>query len=112
MTSVANRGEITERSVNRVSRSVESTDEIVENYDKKTTVRKPSGRHTQKSTKDDVMIIVQQLQDERVYDRIPGRCHSVFSKMKNDLLDSLVMGKFKVWVTKSIKTFSKKHYYK
>ena len=51
---------------------MESTDEIVENYDKKTTVRKPSGRHTQKSTKDDVMIIVQQLQAERVYDRIPG----------------------------------------
>ena len=106
------RGEITERSVNRVSRSVESTDEIVENYDKKTTVRKPSGRHTQKSTKDDVMIIVQQLQAERVYDRIPGRCHSAFPKIKNDLLDSLDMGKFKVWVTKSIKTFSKKHYYK
>jgi L1 cell adhesion molecule like protein len=106
------RGEITERSVNRVGRSVESTDEIVGNYDKKTAVRKPSGRHTQKSTTDDVMIIVEQLQDANVYDRIPGRCHNAFPDMKNDMLDELDMSKFNGWVSKSLKTFSKKHYYK
>ncbi len=91
---------------------MESTDDIVANYDKITAVRKPSGRHTQKSTKDDVMIIIKQMQDRNAYDHIPGRSHNAFSNMKNDMLDKLDMSKFKVWVSNSLKTFSKKHYYK
>lgn len=105
------RGEITDKSIDRFSRSVKSTDEIILNYDKNTAVRKPSGRHTQKSPKDDGMVIVEQLREANVYDFIPGRCRNGSPVMEYYILDKIDMGNFKIWVNKSLKTFSQKHYY-
>lgn len=106
------RGEITDRSIDRVSRSVESTNAILDSYDNNTAVRRPSGRHTRRSTEEDVMLLVEHLQEADVYSSIPGRFHLAFPKMKHNLFEAMDMGRLKSWISNSIKKFSKKNYYK
>ena len=53
------KGEITDKTITRISRSTEPTDEILLNYDSNTSVRRPSGRHTRQSPKDDILAIVE-----------------------------------------------------
>ena len=55
------RGEITDRSITRVSRGVEGSQSVLRSFDKFSSVTKPSGRHTQLSTKDDVSALVEHL---------------------------------------------------
>ena len=105
------RGEITDKSIARVSKSTQITDSIVNNFDKSTHIKCPSGNHKEASTKDDVMHLVEQFKEAEVYNKIPGRFHTAFPNMKYNILDNLDMGKFKSWITKSSKTFENKHYY-
>lgn len=66
------KGEITDKTITRISRSTEPTDEILLNYDSNTSVRRPSGRHTRQSPKDDILAIVEQLQQANVYMFVPA----------------------------------------
>lgn len=105
------KGEITDKTITRISRSTEPTDEILLNYGSNTAVRRPSGRHITQSPDDDILAVAEQLQQANVYMSVPGRSHSAFPSIRRDLLDELDMGKLKSWISKSIKKFSKKHYY-
>ena len=51
------RGEITDKSIDRVSRSTEKSDSILYNFDEVTSVKRPSGRHTILSTEEDIMLL-------------------------------------------------------
>ena len=106
------RGEITDKSITRVSRSVEGSQAVLRSFDKSSSVTKPSGRHTQLSTKDDVLTLVEHLVQAEVFSYVPGRQHSAFPNMMHNLLDSLDMQKLKSWISKSLKKFSTKHYYR
>ena len=61
------RGEITDKSITRVSRSVEGSQAVLSSFDKSSSVAKPSGRHTQLSTKDDVLTLVEHLVQAQVF---------------------------------------------
>jgi len=106
------RGEITDKSITRVSRSVEGSQAVLSSFDKSSSVAKPSGRHTRLSTKDDVLTLVEHLVQAQVFSYVPDRQHSAFPKMRHNLLDSLDMQKLKSWISKSLKKFSTKHYYR
>ena len=106
------RGEITDKSITRVSRSVEGSQSVMRSFDKSSSVTKPSGRHTQLSTEDDVSTLVEHLVQAEVFSYVPGRQHSAFPHMTHNLLDSLDMEKLKSWISQSLKKFSTKHYYK
>lgn len=106
------RGEITDKSIARVSQSIEATNTILSSYDSSTSVRRPSGRHPKQTNEEDVKIIVEDLQQAEVYTYSPGRCHRAFPNIKSNLLDELDMGKFRLWIKQSMNKFSKKHYYK
>lgn len=49
------KGEITDKTITRLNRSTEPTDEILLNYDSNTAVRRPSDRHTRQSPEDDIL---------------------------------------------------------
>ena len=106
------RGEITDKSITRVSRRVEGSQAVLSSFDKSSSVAKPSGRHTRLSTKDDVLTLVEHLVQAQVFSYVPDRQHSAFPKMRHNLLDSLDMQKLKSWISKSLKKFSTKHYYR
>lgn len=104
------KGEITDKSIARVSHSTEPTDAIISSYDKCTRVRKPSGKHTVMTTDDDIMTLVEHLQEGEVYRKIPGRYHNAFPSMKHDILTELDNDDLKKWISKSLKKFSRKHF--
>jgi hypothetical protein len=106
------KGEITDKSISRVSHSTKPTDDILEAFDKATHVRKPSGKHTKMSTHDDVMALVDHFQEGDLYKRITGRKHMAFPSMKYDLLAEIDVDQLGNWISNSMKKFSKKHFYK
>lgn len=106
------RGDITDRTISRVSQSIEVSNAILECYDKSTHVRKPSGKHPKISNEDDVKILIEEFQQAEVYKCIPGRSHRSFPNMKANLLDELNIGKFQLWVKNSMKKLCEKNYYK
>ncbi len=106
------REEITDKSISRVSQSIEVSNAILASHDKSACVRKPSGRHTKISNEDDVKILVEEFQQMELYKCIPGRCHKAFPNTKANLLDELDMSKFQLWVKNSMKKFCEKSYYK
>lgn len=106
------RGEITEKTLQRVGRSTMPSDEILKNFDKTSEVKRLSGQHTMMSTEEDVLTLVDHLIPAQVYSHIPGRAHSAFEEMPNSLLDTIDCDKLKTWISQSLKKFSLKHYYK
>ena len=107
------RGELTKTTMDRVSRSVGHTDEITENYDRVTCVKKPSGRHTKRDRKQDILLLANQLHTQvKSFDNVPGRFHESFPDFPGDILNTLDMDKFGKWMRNSLQTFGKQHFYK
>ena len=106
------KGEITDKSIARVSHSTSATDEILSGFDKCTQIRKPSGKHTEVSTEGDISALVEQFLEADLYRKIPGRKHSAFPEMKHSLLTDLNVDELKSWISNSLKKFSRKHFYK
>lgn len=106
------KGEVTDKSIFRISRSTEPSEGILTSYDRSTKAKKPSGRHTNCSTEQDVLAVVEHLLDGDVFQKIPGRSHSSFQMMPHNLLEELDPGKLKSWISTSLKAFSKKHFYR
>ena len=106
------RGEITEKCITKVSRSLEATDDILSTFDIGNRISKPSGKHSKLSTKEDVTTLVEHLLDGNLYQQIPGRKHKAFPNMQHNLLDEIDSDKLKSWIGKLLKKFSRKHYYK
>ena len=63
----------------------EPTDAILSAFDKCTHIRKPSGKHTNISSKDDVMMLVDNLQEEELYKTVPGRKYVAFPDIKGTM---------------------------
>lgn len=106
------RGEITEKSITRVSRSLGATDDILHSFDRSCGIHKPSGKHTRLSVEEDVKILVDQFLEVSLYDKKPGRKHNSFPDMKHNILDEIDSDKLKLWVSNSLKKISKKPFYK
>ena len=106
------RGDITDKSVQRISRSVEDSEKVLKNFDKQTGVKKPSGKHEPVSFAQDVKHVAMLLHDKQVYSQLPGREHQHIRKISADALALLNMKDIHHWMKESIGKFSNKHYYK
>lgn len=106
------RGEITDRTITRVSRSIETSECIVQKFDSMTNVKRPSGSHTRLSTEEDVGRLVGHLLPIKPFSKVPGRAHASFPCMEHSILDKLDMDKLRVWLIHSTKKFGNSHIYK
>ena len=100
------RGVFTNKTIARVSRSALCTDQIAKNYDKQTNTEKASGIHTDKDITEDVMLIVNQLKQQNVFDNIPGRHHQSFPAIEANPWSKLDMEKVRDWISQSLHKFS------
>lgn len=105
------RGEITEKSVQRISRSVEETEKILKNYDKQLGVKKPSGRHKAADFDKDINDLAVLLHEKKVFRQMPGREHMHIRKISADALAPVNMKDINAWMKKSVSKFADKHYY-
>ena len=105
------RGIFTEKTISRVSRSALSTYQIVKNYDKQTNVHEASGVHTHTDISADIELIVNQLKQNNVFKRVPGRRHEAFQIVSPNPFGELDMEQIRDWISNSLKTYSAKHFY-
>ena len=105
------RGVFTQKTVNRVSRSALSMHNIVKNYSRQCNVVSPSGRHTAVDMENDIQTLVEQYHNLNLFHVIPGRVHHGHPNIDNNLLHSLDMDAVRNWISKSLKEFSRKHFY-
>ena len=87
----SHRGVFTEKVISRVSRSALKTDSVMKQYDKASKVVRPSGKHTPADLTVDIMTLVQQFNERRLFQYNPGRKHSAFPEMEENQLSSLNM---------------------
>ena len=67
-------GNVTKRSAQRVARSLETLDEIMDGIQKDLDQKKPSGHHGTKDPEQAVKIILTDLMNGKVFHHTPGRC--------------------------------------
>ena len=104
------RGRITDRTLDRISKSSFITDRAIHNIDKQNNVRLPKGKHTKIDTSEDIRILVEQFQKEELFQYIPRRCHSAFSGFKSNPLGKINNDKLNLWLYQSIREISETHY--
>ena len=75
---------------------------MLENFDDDNDVARPGGAHHPPSYKEDLNIVIQELQQCKVFDRIPGRKHGCFRKVK-DLLHEKPTKEVISWVSSHLK---------
>ena len=105
------RGDITDKSVQRISRSVEETEKVLMNFDRQVGVKRPSGRHTNANFDTDIRDVAKLLHEKKVFRQVPGRQHKHIRKISADVLANLNMKDINTWMKSSIESFSSRHYY-
>ena len=98
-------GKITEKSIQRCSRSYKKMQDIVENIDTQLGVKEPSGRHTAVNWEDDVRSLAEQFINAEIFKCVPGRSHSRFPGFPKSCLSSLDLLAFKRWIYEKLEEF-------
>ena len=106
------RGTFTDKTLSRVSRSALTLHGLVKNFDKISNTSLSSGKHKDADTKDDIRILVQHINPVNIFDHIPGRSYTAYPTISDNPLKSLNMERFRDWISESISSFGKKHFYK
>lgn len=78
------RGVFSERVVSRVNRSAMKTNTVLNNYDKMSKVVNPSGSHSPVDVTCDIVTLVQQLNERKLFSHVSGRKHSAFPEFNDD----------------------------
>jgi len=105
------RGEFTEKTLMRISRSTGITEQIVTHYKTTAGVRKHAGKHTDIDRGKDVTMLAKHLIDKSVYSVVPGREHRGFEDISRNPLNKMDLSKVKKWIGQSLNGFSYKSYY-
>ena len=76
--------------------------ELLENFDDDNSMAGPSGAHRVPSNKEDLHMIVQELQQNKIFDNIPGQKHESFKKVK-DVLHGKSCEEVSYWTSNCLK---------
>ena len=88
----------------RCSKALGMLHDTLENFDEDNGVARPSGAHHPPSYKQDLNIVIKELLQSKVSDRIPGRKHGCFKKVKDLLHEKLHATKEVIsWVSSHLK---------
>ena len=92
----------TKPAIIRCSKALGTLHDMLENFDEDNGVARPGGAHRPPSYKEDLHLIVQELQQSKVFDHIPGRKHGCFKKVK-DLLHEKPSKEVTSWISGHLK---------
>ena len=105
------RGVFTEKAISRVSRSAVITEKILTNYDKVMKVFHQSGKHTPTNINDDILTLIKQIHERRVYSFIPGRSYIGLQDIAANPFHKLDGDSLRDWLSSSLKKFAQEHFY-
>ena len=105
------RGQLTDKTLQRISRSIPESEAIVKAFDRICDVHRPSGKHNNISAHSDIQKLVNSLNQRKVFSYIPKRSHRQFPQIPANPIASLDMKVLHKWLKQSIGEFADKHYY-
>ena len=105
-------GKLTEKSMERCSRSYKKLQTVVENIDAQLLVKEPSGRHTPVDWVDDVNKLAEQFINADIFAYVPGRYHTQFPGFPKSCLSSIDLLAMKRWVYAKLEEFQNMNIYK
>jgi stress-induced morphogen len=96
----------TEKNIEVHSKALSGLKHIADNYDKQanTVIWSTSHKHTQDCT--DVLQIVNDLIPLKPFAHIPGRCHSTFSKLTDNLINDIDSAMLHGWLTEKMYVYA------
>ena len=102
------RGKVTLKSINRISRSAQGINSLITAVDKQKQVKKPSGKHSKKCTKDPIALALD-LHKENIFDIQPGRRHFHFADFPCSVLSAIEVRDLYRWINVSLKKVAREH---
>ena len=102
------RGKITQKSVTRISRSVQQLHQVLVNVDKQVKVRKASSRR-HLTGKPDVVALAKEFHEARIFEESANRSHSRFPNFPVSFLSTLHVPELQKWILASLKSLSRKN---
>ena len=101
---------ITEKSAQRIAKSLEAVEQILVNVDKDCDLKERSGYHSSKCLDETVTTVTKDLHDEQVFDILPGRAYPSFKKFNANLLQKLDYREFHNWGSNLFKAWQSIYY--
>ena len=89
---------ITEKSVERIGKTVGMMSNLSHQFDMHNNVPTPSNYHTRKPKRKDVTMMVDQLRKSKVFKFQDGRCHLHFKKFSSNPCKAVNKEELKVWM--------------
>jgi len=99
-------GKVTEKSLERCSKTYDTLQKIVNHFDEETGLNAPSGKHTSADWKDDVLKLAAQYTEAKIVENLPGRSHNCFPDFPTNYLHKLQSNKFKTWMYEKLQELS------
>lgn len=107
------RGEYTQASIDRISKSQTLINMILRNFDAERHGHRKSSKPTQPVSKDDVIRLVEVYKHANLFHEQPGRNHSTsLMFLQRNAMASLTSVEMEMWLMKKFKYLKGAHYYK
>ena len=101
---------VTEVGAQRIARGLTGLERLIGNVDSDCNLNDKSGYHSARHLRESVLLITQDLFDEKVFDFQPGRSYQCFKKFKADLLHKLDHREFFKWGRRLFKVWEPMYY--
>lgn len=92
------RGELTDSTLTRASRSIYVMDNVIQLYDKNTAVVRPSGRPTRVNRKEDIDTFVSKIVTPKSFKVCAGRTYALLPSIKSNPLLDMRTHDLKKWI--------------
>jgi L1 cell adhesion molecule like protein len=89
---------VADESIVRIGRAIKILCDTMHCFDRQHGITEVSGAHSQCSNKKDVMRVIKQLEDSRVYATIHGRSHSNFAKFEMNSMKKIPKSTLDKWM--------------
>ena len=95
---------ITDAAVTRIGKALGDVVQIVHQFDLASAIKELSSRHSKKSCKKDMEIILKQLhKTSKVFEKVPGRAHHTFPNLERNCMNSLDTSKLSQWMKEQLR---------
>ena len=94
---------LTPRTILHIGKCVGPLLNVCKQFDAISSVRQPSGKHTQASREKDLKRIVNQLQAKDVFGKYPRRKHEEFKSVTGSIIERMDKNKFCSWLQNHLK---------
>ena len=88
----------TPKAVIRIGKVVGIVSSTLDHYDKVTGVDQGSGKHTRRSDRDDLNLVLKELRESKVFVYSKGRKHKKFQRIRCNMFNSINRAKFDSWI--------------